>query len=225
MWNYKRWKNSYDFNQHDYTLIDDVYNNVKDNSRVIFIVRHAERWRDYSHSWWLTEYWKEQAKELWKRLTWWKFSDTSTDFYWSTSYKRAHQTSYFLWCSRWYSPFLEWEAPNDNNWEEYEKVKHPIESVEFDRFRHVRDTDIQENAIKLIEEVCELTQWHPFSFITSHDYLVIPLIRWITEREIDFTLDTRINYLSWIAIIINENDEWEVYPIRTLKERTMVLLD
>lgn len=225
MWKYKRWNNNYNFNQYDYNLIDTVYNNIKDESRVIFIVRHAERWSDYSHTWWLTEYWKIQAKELWKRLSWWKFKDTTQDFYWSTSYKRTHQTSYLLWYSRWYTPFHEEDIPTDQNWVEYNKVIHPIKAVEFDRFKNVKDSDIPEDATNLINEVCELTEGHPFSFITSHDYLVIPLIRWTTERNIKFTLETRVNYLSWIAIIIDKNNEREVYPIRTLKERTMVLLD
>jgi hypothetical protein len=48
----------------------------------------------------------------------------------------------------------------------------------------------------------------------------------VTDLNIKFTIETRINYLSWIAIIINENTkEWEVYPIQTLQEKSMILDD
>ena len=106
MWDYKRWKNSYNFNQYDYNLIDDVYNNIKENSRVIFIVRHAERWPDWGQEWWLSKNWIEQAKSLWKRLTGWKLWSTDSDFYWGTIYKRTPETSYYVWYWREHKPFF-----------------------------------------------------------------------------------------------------------------------
>lgn len=219
---YNRRENSYRFDQYDYNLIDWIYNDIKEGSRVIFLIRHAERVRDYSHNWWLTIKWIEQAKELWKRLIWWNFNNTNSDFYWSTSYKRTFQTSYHVWCSRWYVPFFEWEKPSHNNREKYDKIYHNIEVVEFNRFKNINNTDIPDAADDLVNEVCILTEWHPFSFISTHDYLLIPLIRWVTENNIQFSYEKWINYLSWIAIIVNETWEWEVYPVRTLNEKSMV---
>jgi hypothetical protein len=65
------------------------------------LVRHGERWFDYSPEWGLIESWIQQAKTLWKRLKWWRFKDTSNDYYWSTWFKRTVQTSYYVWLSRW----------------------------------------------------------------------------------------------------------------------------
>ena len=86
--------------------------------------------------------------------------------------------------------------------------------------------ELEEKSIHMANELCKLTEWHPFSFITSHDHQVIPLISRVTDLNIKFTIGTRINYLSWIAIIINNiSKEWEVYPVQTLQEKTMVLDD
>ena len=43
LYNAAKKDNSYDFNQYDYNFIDYVYNNIRKDSRVIFIIRHAER--------------------------------------------------------------------------------------------------------------------------------------------------------------------------------------
>lgn len=225
MTDYKRWKNTYNFNQYDYNLIDDVYNNIKDNSRVIFIVRHAERWPDRWQEWWLTKNWIRQAKTLWKRLSWWKFKNTKNDFYWSTIYKRIPQTSYYVWYGRKYWPFLNDTKSFKKSRIEYEKILNSIDVI--DPFYLTSDMDIQEleeKSITMANELCKLTEGHSFCFITSHDVLTIPLVTWVTEWNIKFTKETRINYLSWIAIIVNNTTKkWEVYPIHTLKGKSMIL--
>lgn len=227
MTDYKRWKNSYNFNQYDYNLIDDVYNSIKDNSRVIFIVRHAERWPDWWQEWWLTKNGIRQAKTLWKRLSWWKFKNTKTDFYWSTIYKRTPQTSYYVWYGRKYKPFLNDTKSFKKSRIEYEKIFNTIDVI--DPSYLTSDMSLQEIERKsgiVAKYLCNLTEWHQFCFITSHDVLLMPIITWLTKWNIKFTRETRINYLSWIAIIVNNTTkEWEVYPIHTLKEKSMILED
>ena len=227
MTDYKRWKNSYGFNQYDYNLIDDVYNNIKDNSRVIFIVRHAERWPDWWQEWWLSENWIEQAKSLWKRLKWWKLGNTDLDFYWGTIYKRTPQTSYYVWYGREHKQFLQDIELFEKSRIEYEKILNSMDVIDpFYLTYEMTFEELEEKSINMANELCKLTEGHPFSFITSHDHQVIPLISWVTNLNITFTIETRINYLSWIAIIVNENTkEWEIYPIRTLQERSIILDD
>ena len=227
MTDYKRWKNTYNFNQYDYNLIDDVYNNIKDDSRVIFIVRHAERWPDRWQEWWLSENWIEQAKSLWKRLKWWKLGNSDLDFYWGTIYKKAPQTSYYVWYGREHKPFLQDIKLFEKSRIEYEKILNSMDVIDpFYLTYEMTFEELEEKSINMANELCKLTEGHPFSFITSHDHQVIPLISWVTDLNIKFTIETRINYLSWIAIIINENTkEREVYPIRTLQEKSMILDD
>ena len=222
---YARWINSYTFKQYEYNQIDKVYHNIKKGSRVIFILRHAERWPSDLKQWGLVEKWIKQAKLLWKRLSWWIFIDTDSDFYWSTEYKRTHQTSYYVWCWRWYQPFIIDKKIFRENWEKYDKVIHPIDVI--GPYYLLYDMDIKElekKSIKMANKLCKLTKWHPFSFITSHDNLVIPLITWVSEWIIKFTTDTWVNYLSWIVIIVNDTTKKrEVYPVKTLKKSSMVI--
>ena len=65
--NYSRWKNTYNFNVHDYNLVDDIYDALKANDRVIFVSRHAERWLDFWKYWGLLPSWVKQAKEFMKK--------------------------------------------------------------------------------------------------------------------------------------------------------------
>lgn len=230
---YNRRKTSYPFVLDDYNLIDDVYHAVRDNERVVFLVRHGERWFDYSPEWGLIESWIQQAKTLWKRLQWWRFKDTSNDYYWSTWFKRTVQTSYYVWLSRWYDVFLEdkldWECRNS-----YEEIEHPIQIVNYDYYEWDAavwyiENKKEERAIKsekMIPEICEMTKGHDFSWITTHDVVVIPLVSWLVNDTIKFSKKEWINYLSWVAIIINDEDwEFEIFPIRSLKEKSMVAFD
>lgn len=232
MWNYSRWKNSYIFKQYEYNLIYDIYNNIRNDSRVIFMVRHAERWPDDSHIWWLVENGIRQAKSLWKKLTGWRFTDTNSDFYWSTDYKRTHQTSYYVWYGRWYSPFHEDKKIFKKEWMQYNKVLNPIDVIsphyltQNNLTQNIELKKINKKSVYVINTLCKLTEWHPFSFIVDHDSFLIPMITRVTEWNIKFTRKTWINYLSWVAIIIDDKaKKWEIYPINTLKKKSMELVD
>ena len=227
MWNYSRWENSYKFKQYEYNLIYDVYNNIRNGSRIIFMIRHAERWSDISKDWWLNQNWIRQSKSLWKKLTGWIFMNTHSDFYWSTDYKRTHQTSYYVWYGRWYSPFHEDKKIFKKEWMQYSKVLSHIDIIE----PHYLTQDMEfkelgKKCVYIINRLCELTEWHPFSFIVNHDCFLIPMITRVTEWIIKFTRENWINYLSWVAIIVDDKpNNWEIYPINTLKKKSMELVD
>lgn len=224
---YKRWKNTYNFTQYDYNLIDNVYNNIKKDSRIIFIVRHAERWSDYWEKWWLTKNWIKQAKSLWKRLTWWNFHDTNSDIYYATQYKRTPETSFYVWYWRWHSPFHNDIKLFQKDWTKYDKITKTIDVVDpYYLLYEMWFEELNKKSTHMANKLCELTKWHPFCFITSHDHLVVPLITRVSGWLIKFTLNTRINYLSWIAVIINDKTKTrEVYPVHTLRGKSMILDD
>ena len=92
------WRNSTELEKDSYfvqmsatdTFVDiqDVYEGLKDNERVIFVIRHAERGDDTSVSGTLTSNGKTQSQNVGKKLT--KFSE---DFLLGASeFLRAHQT-------------------------------------------------------------------------------------------------------------------------------------
>ena len=227
MWDYKHWKNTYKFKQFDYNLIDDIYNGIRKGSRVIFIVRHAERWPDYWENWWLTKNWIRQVKLLWRKLTGWIFSDTIHDFYWGTYYKRTPETSFYVWFSRWYDIFKKDKKLFEQDRKKYEKIIKSIDVVDPYYLKYeIWFGELNRRSNHMANKLCKMTQWHPFCFITSHDHLLVPLITWVSEWLIKFTLTTWINYLSWIAIIVDDTTKTrEVYPIRTLKQKSMMLDD
>ena len=227
---YNYWENTYWFKVCDYNLIDKVYQNIKEDDRIIFVVRHAERWRDFSHKWGLVESGIEQAKKLWKRLQGWRFSDTTSDFYWSTAFRRTVETSYYIGQARWYPWFTAQEL---SDWDNFDWVYHPIKVVDYDYYRKFRIEDRykehkelwKEKSLALVATLCELTENHPFSWITTHDMIVVPFLCRLTDLKLSFTKETWINYLSWFAIIIHQDWLYELYPIRSLKEKTMALFE
>ena len=227
MTDYKRWKNSYDFKQYDYNLIDDIYNNIKDNSRVIFIVRHAERWADYWQEWGLNKNWIIQAKALWKRLSWWKLANAEADLYLATPYKRTPETSFYVWCYRWYTPFQKDKKIFQKNRKEYNKISKTVDVIDpYYLYYDISFGELNKKSVHMANKLCQLTEWHNFCFITSHDHLLVPLITRVSEWLIKFTLKTWINYLSWIAIVVNNTTkQWECYPIRTFRDKSMMLDD
>ena len=225
--NYSRWKNNYKFNQYEYNLIYDIYNNIKHNSRIIFLIRHAERWLNISKEWGLNQNWIRQAKSLWKRLRWWIFSRTDSDFYWSTAYKRTHQTSYYVWYGRWYNLFHDDKKSFMKKWIQYDKIFSSIDIINPNYLtQDMWFKELNKKSVYMVNKLCELIEWHPFSFIVTHDCLLIPLITWVTEWNIKFTKKSWINYLAWVVIILNDTSKkWEIYPINTLKKKSMILID
>ena len=230
---YQRVDNSYSqLLTDDFNAVEDVYKSIKNGDRVIFLVRHSERINDCTAEWWLTERWVNLAQWVWSKLQWAPFGDTSTDFYWSSIVKRTVQTSYYVWESRG-SKVLKNPIDSDN-WSEYEYVNHSddINSVvyweyfsdwnEYSSIENLYEENkdvVNERALKTIITLCELTQWHPFSWITSHDWLVLPITERATNEKLSFLESNSDwpNFMQWIAIIVHKDGWWEIYPVKSLE--------
>ena len=195
-------------------------------------MRHSERINDCTAEWWLTERWVNLAQWVWSKLQWAPFGDTSTDFYWSSIVKRTVQTSYYVWESRG-SKVLKNPIDSDN-WSEYEYVNHSddVNSVvyweyfsdwnEYSSIENLYEENkdvVNERALKTIITLCELTQWHPFSWITSHDWLVLPITERATNEKLSFLESNSDwpNFMQWIAIIVHKDGGWEIYPVKSLE--------
>ena len=229
---YHRVDNSYQFLTNDFNTVEDVYKSIRTGDRVIFIVRHSERINDCTAEWWLTENWVQLAQWVWIKLQWTPFEDTSTDFYWSSAVKRTVQTSYYVGESRG-SKALKNEI-DFNNWSDYEFVNHSdgMNSViyweyfadwnsysDIESLYEENKESVDERALKMIAKICELTVWHPFSWITSHDWVVLPLTEWATDEELSYSkIDSQWpNFMQWIVIIVHNDGWWEIYPVKSLE--------
>lgn len=230
---YQRVDNSYSqLLTDDFNAVEDVYKSIKTGDRVIFLVRHSERINDCTAEWWLTEHWVDLAQWVWTKLQWAPFEDTSTDFYWSSIVKRTVQTSYYVWESRG-SKVLKNPIDSDN-WSDYEYVNHSddIDSVvyweyfsdwnEYSSIENLYEENkdvVNERAFRTITTLCELTQWHPFSWITSHDWVVLPLTERATNEKLSFLESDSDwpNFMQWVAIIVHKDGWWEIYPVKSLE--------
>ena len=229
---YHRVDNSYtQFLMNDFNKVEDVYKNIKSGDRIIFLVRHSERMYDCSSKWWLSDQGIELAKWVWEKLKWMPFEDTSNDFYWSSIVKRTIETSYYVGESRG-SKVLEYKLEPDL-WLEYPCVNHPddLDIVlhgdyfigdypyrEIYSYYEENKDEINSKALDLINFLCKMTEWHPFSWITSHDTVSFLLTEWSTDETLSFNSDEWTNFMEWIAIIIHPDGGWEVYPVKSLSE-------
>ena len=118
------------------------------------------------------------------------------------------------------------------DWEDFNQVQHPIREVYEYYFWEETEHRYEENrvewnkkSLKMLEGLCELTEWHDFSWITTHDVFLMPLLSWLSEEHIKFRKEEWINYLSWVAVIVHDNNEYEVYPFRSLEEKSMTYIN
>lgn len=229
---YHRVENSYDnFVMNDFNAVEDIYHNIKLWDRVIFVVRHSERITNCTSEWGLTDNGVELAKWVGEKLKWAPFEDTSNDFYWSSIVKRTVQTSYYVWKSRG-SKVLEKEL-DSNFWMDYEYVNHSsdIDSIVYGNYfsdgnsyssiEHLYEENrnvVKERALYMINKICDITDWHPFSWITSHDWFTLPITEWATDEHLTFSQSKSEwpNFMQGVAIIVHKDWWWEIYPVKSL---------
>jgi broad specificity phosphatase PhoE len=221
-------------NAKEFVDIQDVYESIKDDERVIFVLRHAERGDDTSKSGTLTDNGKKQSEEVGARLT--KFKD---DFVLGASeFLRAHQTVESIAKGRGQSydkrdtiPQLndDWYAKNS---EAVEKAKNECgggwEVTSKYAYTGAYSTgadaayyDLAERSVELIEDV--LVKKYPtekFVLLSSHDKLMVPLVAYCSNLQVElkkYDGGKWINYLAGVAIIIDKDGNRRYVAIRGLK--------
>jgi broad specificity phosphatase PhoE len=221
-------------NAKEFVDIQDVYESIKDDERVIFVLRHAERGDDTSKGGTLTDNGKKQSEEVGARLT--KFKE---DFVLGASeFLRAHQTVESIAKGRGQSydkrdtiPQLndDWYAKNS---EAVEKAKNECgggwEVTSKYAYTGAYSTgadaayyDLAERSVELIEDV--LVKKYPtekFVLLSSHDKLMVPLVAYCTNLQVElkkYDGGKWINYLAGVAIIIDKDGNRRYVAIRGLK--------
>ena len=219
----------------EFVDIQDVYESIKDDERVIFVLRHAERGDDTSKGGTLTDNGKKQSEEVGARLT--KFKE---DFVLGASeFLRAHQTVESIAKGRGQSydkrdtiPQLndDWYAKNN---EAVEKAKNECgggwEVTSKYAYTGAYSTgadaayyNLAERSVELIEDV--LVKKYPtekFVLLSSHDKLMVPLVAYCSNLQVELKKYENngkwINYLAGVAIIIDKDGNRRYVAIRGLK--------
>lgn len=90
--------------------------------------------------------------------------------------------------------------------------------------------DLFERGKQFIDEVvvANMPNWKRVSILATHDLLVLPLIVYVSNRTIDLKIYDSgkwVNYLSGIAVIIDESGALTVLPIRGADTGYMIARD
>ena len=221
-------------NAKEFVDIQDVYESIKDDERVIFVLRHAERGDDTSKGGTLTSNGKKQSEEVGARLT--KFKE---DFVLGASeFLRAHQTVESIAKGRGQQSDIRDTIPQKNddwyskNAEAVEKAKNECgggwEVTSKYAYTGAYSTgadaayyDLAERSVELIEDV--LLKKYPtekFVLLSSHDKLMVPLVAYCSNLQVElkkYDGGKWINYLAGVAIIIDKDGNRRYVAIRGLE--------
>ena len=223
-----------------FTDIKDVYEGIKPNERVIFVLRHAERGDDTSKGGTLTSNGKTQSSDVGKRLT--KFSE---DFVLGASeFLRAHQTVENIAIGRGQQSSIRDTFPELNDdWyikdmDASEKAKSECgggwELTSKYAYTGAYTTGpnaafykLNERSVELIEDVLLAKYNDPsqrFIILSSHDKVMVPLVVYCTNFKVNLKKHDGgkwLNYLAGIAIIIDELGNRRYVPIKGLSSAYM----
>ncbi|MBR2262258.1 MAG: hypothetical protein IJ916_11265, partial [Paludibacteraceae bacterium] len=214
--------NTYSFTTQDWNYGPDIYANVKPTDRIIYLVRHSKRGKDYSSTGGLTPNGKSWAREVGEHYVG-GIAGNKT-YYGSTSVVRCVETSYYVAMGR-----------NDSSITSMNDIHNPVEVIESSyivgstsgmsnicKYYDNNASSVGTKATEVINTLCAMTVGKKFSWFTSHDYLTIPLVEWVSNKKIDFVSNkTWINFMSGVAIIVHKDKTWEVYPVRNLDDGFM----
>ncbi|MBR4915825.1 MAG: histidine phosphatase family protein [Fibrobacter sp.] len=224
----------------DFVDIQDVYESVKPNERVIFILRHAKRGDDTSKSGTLTDDGKEQSFEVGARLS--KFPE---DFVLGASeFLRAHQTVEYIARGRgqqydvrdtfpelnddWYTDDKDANEKAKNEcgggWEVTAKYAY---TGAYTTGATPAFHPLAERSVELIEDVLLKKYNDPsqrFILLSSHDKVMVPLVVYCTDKKVNLKKHDGgkwLNYLAGVAIIIDEKGNRRYIPIKSLDSAYM----
>lgn len=226
----------------DFNAAEDVYKSIKTGDRVIFIVRHSERGSQSGRDAGITENGLAMLSTAAAKLTGAPFSDTTNDAYYSTYVKRTVETAYFVGRARNPQKFTR-STLFDTDWENETLVIHSESTSGPNRYfkdgpensssswpfaqtyYKEHKTDCITYCETAINWIVQQSEGHPFTFLCSHDLVMVPFVCWAADNgdffstwnnDYDSNPSGWINYLSGISVIVHSNGTWEVYPVKML---------
>ncbi len=216
--------------------IGELYKAVPKTNRIIFVIRHSERESSLEKESPLTENGKEKALNLGKKL----FAEEAF-YYASTDFVRTRETCRYIAEGReeenfgvdiWHGVdgnyFL---RVSDDSLSHFAKNRGGAWQI-ISRWAYADSTmsenlasrvnalfyDLFERGKQFVEEtVAQGLKKNRVSVMVSHDVLLEPLTVYATNRSIDlrfYKSGRWIAYLAGVAIVVDENSNVELYPVR-----------
>jgi broad specificity phosphatase PhoE len=219
-----------------FTDLVEVYANLKADEKVIFVIRHSERTNDTGPNGHLTDNGVKYAKNLGKRLA---DAGKKGNFYYGYSgYTRTKETCENIavgYGQAGYAvnvvPAMDgaWYVKDDakasgyvdanGGWEVYSR--YAFTGAYADAFY-----DLEDRSVQLIEGelVASLPQMERVNFMCTHDYLVVPLLAYVTDGHANVRFYEKwkwVNYLAGAAIIVSPDGSLRYIPVKGLETGVM----
>ena len=207
-----------------FTDIADVFANLKKKEKVVFLLRHGERGRDYSKNGLLTENGKAQARTVGEKID----SDEQA-FYAHSDYGRTIQTCENIAIGRgdefiheewsflggdWYRKDI--PAIRQHGWDNWESLS----QWAYEGGKEEGFYNLEERSEEWLDSLrAHLPSMKRINVLVSHDYMVTPMAVYASDKQIDLHYWVNhkwINYLAGVAIIIDKKGRMTFKVIRGL---------
>jgi broad specificity phosphatase PhoE len=200
-----------DFPQNEFTDIGDVYKNIQCNEKVVFMIRHGERSRNYSGKEApLTDDGIEEAIAMGAKLT-----GPGEFKFIHTGFVRTYQTALYAAVGRGQAQVLEdgtavnfvadtvtqltdgWFMKDKEKRDEYQAADSTLKNVNVmyaywayeglytDVFYDLEERSKELLNTYVLKDVASLPK---YTLIASHDQLLMPLLVYLTNKQIDLKL-------------------------------------
>ncbi|WP_405338401.1 histidine phosphatase family protein [Fibrobacter sp.] len=215
--------------------VGDIYKAAPETYRIAFVLRHAARESGLGQESALTEAGVAQALNVGAKLA----GGDESFYYASTDFVRTRETCNNIAKGRGETDFeTETQAEllngsyfltvSSDSLDAYAKKKggswKVVSAYAFgEQFQvetlnlHFYDLFERGNQFVMENIVANMPKWKRVSVLVSHDVLLEPLVVYASNRQatVNFYRDGRwVNYLSGIAVVLNAEDQVEVYPVR-----------
>jgi len=231
------------FPQDEFTDIGEVYKNIQCNEKVVFMIRHGERSRNNSGKESpLTEDGVEEAIAMGAKL----IGPEEFKFI-HTGFVRTYQTALYAAVGRGQAQVLEdgtaigfeadtvtqltdgWFMKDKEKRDEYQAADSTLKNVNvmyaawaYDGLYSDVFYDLEERSQELLNTYVlkDVANLPKYTLIASHDQLLMPLLVYLTQKQIDLKLHNVtaprnwLTFLAGVAIIINDKNELRYAPIK-----------
>ena len=231
------------FPQDDFTDIGEVYKNIQCNEKVVFMIRHGERSRNYSGKEApLTDDGIEEATAMGAKL----IGPDNFKFI-HTGFVRTYQTALYAAVGRGQAQVTEdgtaigfeadtvtqltdgWFMKDKEKRDEYQAADSTLKNVNVMYAMWAYDGkfsdvfyDLEERSQELLNTYVlnDVAHLPKYTLIASHDQLLMPLLVYLTQKQIDLRLHNTtaprnwLTFLAGVAIIVNDKNEVRYAPIK-----------
>ena len=231
------------FPLNEFTDIGDVYKGIQCNEKVVFMIRHGERNRNTSGKEApLTEDGVEEAIAMGQKLI-----GPEQFHFIHTGFVRTYQTTLYTAVGRGQAQLLEdgsaigftadtitqltdgWFLKDKEKRDEYQAADSSLKNVNVmyaawayeglysDVFYNLEERSQELLNTYVLNDIANLPK---YTLIASHDQLLMPLLVYLTQKQIDLKLHNPtpprnwLTFLAGVAIIINDKGEVRYAPVK-----------